>query len=890
MASSRRCGFRLGGYLLCLVLAIGLVGCTQTPDMSDVFVTESSWQGDVPEDAASLSPADFYAGVKDGSLTVTVVADEADQRAAFEALFAADLLELQSVTAPSPALLDLLEAAEGATGSEPGTSIVVGDEVVTLMGVGERVVEAAASLALAADPENALADYKMSYDLLPDSLKSEAYTPESLEGSSVEEINEALTYLDGLLALLSDVQLDNVHYDPLWQSELDQFQTPVPGRDQDATCAAPTGYFANYWFPLRNFLSPMKNQRMRFTCWAFAAIGAVESRERVQNDNPVDLSEQFFVNQAKYVWARSDFVESHSSNSALGSAVATGQRLPSESFWQYNPSLGRTSSTDGAAKDFVGSCKQYAGLACSETAHQSAMVCTLVSINGVRIPFCAYRTTTYTGSGPLASTALQIWSSGQSFDLNRYRQYLARGHVIIASHPVYNGFSNAALGVVTDYAKECTSSAGGVTKKCGGHVVQIVGFLSNAALSTVAGPVNAGGGGYFVIKNSWGCGAGDGGYYYVPADYVEQVFSSMSVLEFGTNRGSAWRAEQVSPGSTEAPVITLGTVPPARRADLRVSVNLAQFFKVTHSSASTVTLRVQSNVSGTLYNGPFAFRPGAFTPPSLPITFTTSGTHALTVTASHAGRSASISFDLSVVNTPPTVQLSGDATGYIGFAHSVTATPSDPNESGTAGLCSRMTWTVVAPDTVTGSGCQAQVNFVAEGARTVTARTTDSEGQAASDVLVVNVQPAGSNPYPQISAYRVYARDAVYLNGQFLGCSDFTVSSGATIDLRNSGCVLAGQNPTLRYRASVSVDNPYSEALTYTWQLLADHPGYGTEVVRLSSNDPSATFLLFKPGTNTIEEVASCRVLVTVNAPDPARSKSVTVWTGTCKYWAIYLG
>lgn len=890
MASSGRCVSPLVVFLVCLVLAVGLTSCTQTPDMSDVFVEESSWQGDVPDGAATLSPSEFYTGVKNGSLTITVVGDEADQRAAFEAQFEADLLELQSVTAPSTALLDLLEAADGAVGSEPGASIEVGGEVVTLMSIGERVVEAAASVALAADPENALADYRMSYDLLPDFLKAEAFTPESLEGASIGEIADALSYLDGLLGFLDDQELDGTYYDPLWMDSLDQYQTPVPGRDQDDTCAAPTGYFANYWFPLRNFLSPMKNQRMRFTCWAFAAIGAIESRERVQNDNPVDLSEQFFVNQSKYVWARSDFVESHSSNSALASAVATAQRLPSESFWPYNPSLGRTSSTDGEAKDFVGSCKLYAGGACSQTAHQSAMVCTLVSINGVRIPFCGYRTATYSGSGPLASTARQIWSSGQTFDLRRYRQYLSEGHVIIASHPVYNGFSNAVGGVVSDYTRECNSSTGGVTKKCGGHVVQIVGFLSNADLAGIQGPTSIGGGGYFIIKNSWGCRAGDGGYYYVPADYVERIFSSMSVLEFGMRRGTGWNVEQATPGRTEAPVITLGTTPPARRADLRVSVNLAQFFKVTHSSAATVNLRVQSSISGTVYDGPFYFRPGPLTPPNLPVTFTAAGNHDLTVTATHAGRSASINFNMNVVNTPPDVRLSGDGTGYIGFVHRVSASVADPNESSTAGMCSRMTWTVVAPDTVTGSGCTAQVNFVSEGSRTITASTTDTEGRIGTDVLTVNVRPEGSNPYPQITAFGVFRRDQAVISGQPVGCIDFSVSQGTTIDLRDSGCVLAGQPSIPRYSATVTVNNPQGEALSYSWRLTATHPNGFFEVLNATSNDPSSRFLLVRPRANTGEALATCRVEVTVNAPDPARSKSATVWTGPCRFWSFYLG
>ena len=64
---------------------------------------------------------------------------------------------------------------------------------------------------------------------------------------------------------------------------------------------------ARFWFPLKSFVSPIKKQANRGLCWAFAAIGAVESRERVQNNNRVDLSEQFLVNKVKQDWDDDDY-------------------------------------------------------------------------------------------------------------------------------------------------------------------------------------------------------------------------------------------------------------------------------------------------------------------------------------------------------------------------------------------------------------------------------------------------------------------------------------------------------------------------------------------------------------------------------------------------------
>ena len=870
-----------------LVVVVGLGGCGQPADMSDVFDAGSSWNAEVPGDAEMLAAEEFYRRVTQGRIVITLVTDETDQANARDEAFVADLATLHDIVDPSPALTDLLEAAEGMTGHEPGTILAVGDTQVTLQGIGDRVRDAVVIEQLAGDPDNAIADYRMSYDLLPEGLKGQVAHPDALAGAPVEEIRAALAAMNELLSSVSD--LDRVRYDPMSARQevgILPSQAAVPGSDHDATCAQPTGYFANYWFPLRNFLSPMKNQARRYNCWAFASIGAIESRERVQNGNPVDLSEQFYVNQAKFVWDRSDFTESHSAPLALSKAVSANQRLPDEAFWLYNPATARAGAGDGKSADYVGSCANYLGT-CSDTAHQSPRYCTHYVVGGAQVPFCGFDTMTYTGSGVQASLSRQLWASGQGFDLNRYRQYLAQGHVIIASFPVYKGFSDAVGGVVSDYAKECSDAKGGTTKKCGGHVVQIVGFLSNAALSTPQFPVNVGGGGYFVVKNSWGCVSGDGGYYYVPADYVEQVFGSLHVLEFDTRRSAAWNQEQAAPGSTEAPVIALKTVPMPRRADLRVSLNLAQYFTVTHSVASSVQVKVVSNRSGTVYDGPHTIKFGAFGGPDLPLTFTAPGLHTLTVTATHAGRSASVSFDLDVVNSAPAVDIQTLGNAYIGFPYPLTALVGDVNETGNALLCSNMTWTVDAPDVLSGSGCQVQVTFGVEGSRRVRASTADTEGRSGSDTVVVTVEPESANPHPQFQTYGVYGYDMRFFNGAPIGCGYMQVGLGATIDLRDNACSLViGVPPGLRFSAAVTVTNPTSEALTYDWRLIVSDPGFPDVTIRSVNGDTTGEFLLTASGNNTNEATSDCRVEVMVNAPDPARSKGLTVWTGRCTYWA----
>jgi hypothetical protein len=135
-----------------------------------------------------------------------------------------------------------------------------------------------------------------------------------------------------------------------------------------------------------------------------------------------------------------------------------------------------------------------------------------------------------------------------------------------------------------------------------------VGFLSNEDMTQFGNTPKIGGGGYFIIKNSWGC-SGDGGYYYVPADYVSGLFNDLSVLNFDGRRSDAWNKEQAAPGGSEAPQVQIKVNP--ARADLRVEKDLAGFFQITHPVAKSVNLTVASDVDGT-----FTTVAGAPTPTS----------------------------------------------------------------------------------------------------------------------------------------------------------------------------------------------------------------------------------------------------------------------------------
>jgi hypothetical protein len=97
-----------------------------------------------------------------------------------------------------------------------------------------------------------------------------------------------------------------------------------------------------------------------------------------------------------------------------------------------------------------------------------------------------------------------------------------------AGTPFVLGFDVAALTGASDFG-----DADGVVnyppfpKNLGGHGVHVVGYVNNA--DRPAGMPLGSGGGYFVIKNSWGCDWGDEGYGYLAYDYV-WVYGSVFVM------------------------------------------------------------------------------------------------------------------------------------------------------------------------------------------------------------------------------------------------------------------------------------------------------------------------------------------------------------------------
>jgi hypothetical protein len=118
-----------------------------------------------------------------------------------------------------------------------------------------------------------------------------------------------------------------------------------------------------------------------------------------------------------------------------------------------------------------------------------------------------------------------------SQDLNGMRNALANGPVVVAYY-VYSDFRNYGGGVY-EYATGARE---------GGHAVLVVGYVDTPGQY---------GGGYFIVKNSWGSSWGEGGYFRIGYSQVSspQVRFGLEAYQYHIASGSATPTFTPRPGS-----------------------------------------------------------------------------------------------------------------------------------------------------------------------------------------------------------------------------------------------------------------------------------------------------------------------------------------------------
>lgn len=319
----------------------------------------------------------------------------------------------------------------------------------------------------------------------------------------------------------------------------------------------PNGLLAKANWPLKSFTTCVRDQGNRGSCVAFCLTGAAEARLAFEHNRFVNLSEQDLYKHMKLDWMLPDYCDDgYSSEWGIIAQMLTGYRFPFEKDWDYNPSPARTTDGPGC---WTKSCDGYNGGPCSDTNHQANYVCYTADVKVVKevveevcewveglpiiggflgewvcepvtklvetveqVEVCVYEANIPRSSNIRITGALPVFNSVVSTDLDLAKFWLSQGAPLSMGIATTQSFSDATAngGFVR--------LASGKETSRGGHCILVTGYVDNKDLPRDVPP--GGGGGYLVIKNSWGTGFGDSGYAYLSYDWVKKWCRTMNAV------------------------------------------------------------------------------------------------------------------------------------------------------------------------------------------------------------------------------------------------------------------------------------------------------------------------------------------------------------------------
>ncbi len=217
---------------------------------------------------------------------------------------------------------------------------------------------------------------------------------------------------------------------------------------------------------LRGWCSPIENQGMLGSCTAHAGVSLVEYFERKACGTHIDASRLFLYkvtrNLLRWVGDTGAYLRT-----TMGALVLFG--VPPEEYWKY------------VIADFD---------------KEPSAFCYAFAQN--------YQAITYYRLDPLGTSTSVL--------LNRIKTYLAAGLPSMFGFTVYSSISQAATTGKIPYP---TSGE----RVLGGHAIDAVGYDDRMKIKNT----NLGGvekKGALLVRNSWGTGWGDGGYGWLPYEYV----------------------------------------------------------------------------------------------------------------------------------------------------------------------------------------------------------------------------------------------------------------------------------------------------------------------------------------------------------------------------------
>ncbi|UQN07352.1 C1 family peptidase [Deinococcus sp. QL22] len=278
-------------------------------------------------------------------------------------------------------------------------------------------------------------------------------------------------------------------------------------------------------------ITTIKNQGRRGTCMAFGFVSALESQIARRIKTRFNLSEQY-----AYYWLRGD-------DGVLGDgagwgdyddAVSRQRIIPTEVRWKYNPSFSRQTLPGGdkPITQFKNSCTNYADQACSDTTAQAQLVCQGSTNNCAWKPEWEIQENAAFNFRPTKGN--EVWHSLGTLPFNSTQ--VTREYRRLMMKKMLDRGDQLVLGFGVDAAFDSIGAAGTPNMNLvgqnyrGGHAVHLVGYVNTGSVTinnVKIGPfINLGSmtfpTGVWIIKNSWGCGFGDGGYAYLPDSFLDQ--------------------------------------------------------------------------------------------------------------------------------------------------------------------------------------------------------------------------------------------------------------------------------------------------------------------------------------------------------------------------------
>jgi serine protease len=253
----------------------------------------------------------------------------------------------------------------------------------------------------------------------------------------------------------------------------------------------------------------------------------------------------------------------------------------------------------------------------------------------------------------------------------------------------------------------------------------------------------------------------------------------------------------------------LGNLPPsitlANSGDVPLNVELtfsADVFDF-EDAFPCCTITWTSNVEGALGSGR-----------NVTHTFTTLGSRTLTVTASDSsGATSTASSAINVINPAPEVKISKpleNDTAFRTVPFLLRGRATDFNEPGGELACDNLTWTSsVASDPFPVTGCEVEVTFANNGARTLTLTAIDLQG--ATDTATVSMSvidpPANLPPAVRITSpadnASINVNEAMTLSGTATDPENQTpLTYQWTVKLNNGSPIVVGNQPSVQWKPS----------------------------------------------------------------------------------------